>query len=75
MKEVKHNIDSPALMNASINFDELFIHVLNGLGLACDAPNLALDVKLGCLFLFIFYFLFILVYYKLVHSYTVKHLT
>ena len=36
----------------------------------CDAPKLAPGVKLGYLF-----FLFILVYYKLVHSYHVKHLT
>ena len=31
MQDVKHNIDSLALMNVSIDFDELSIHVLNDL--------------------------------------------
>ena len=31
-KNVKHNIDSLALMNVSVDFDELSIRVLNGLG-------------------------------------------
>ena len=34
IQDVKHNIDSLALMNVSIDFDELFIRVLNGLSLA-----------------------------------------
>ena len=34
MQDFKHNIDSLALMNVSIDFDELSIHVLNGFGLA-----------------------------------------
>ena len=34
MQDVKHNIDSLALMNVHVNFDELSIRVLNGLGLA-----------------------------------------
>ena len=32
MQDVKHNIDSLALINVSIDFDELSIHVLNHLG-------------------------------------------
>ena len=32
MQYVKHNIDSLALLNVSIDFDELSIRVLNGLG-------------------------------------------
>ena len=32
MQDVKHNIGSLALMNVLVNFDELSIHVLNGLG-------------------------------------------
>ena len=34
IQEVKHNIDSLVLMNVSIEFDELSLHVLNDLGLA-----------------------------------------
>ena len=34
MQDVKHNIDSLALMNVSIDFDELSIRVLNELGSA-----------------------------------------
>ena len=32
MQDVKHNIDFLALMNVFIDFDELSIRVLNGLG-------------------------------------------
>ena len=32
MQHVKHNIDSLTLMNVPIDFGELSIHVLNGLG-------------------------------------------
>ena len=32
MQDVKHNIDSLVLMNVSVDFDELSIHVLNELG-------------------------------------------
>ena len=32
MQDVKHNIDSLALKNVSVDFDELSIRVLNGLG-------------------------------------------
>ena len=34
MQDVKRNIDALALMNIPVDFDELFIRVLNGLGLA-----------------------------------------
>ena len=34
MQDAKHNIDSLALMNVSVDFDELSICVFNGLGLA-----------------------------------------
>ena len=32
MQDVRHNIDSLALMNVSVDFDELSIRVLKGLG-------------------------------------------
>ena len=34
MQDVKHDIDPLALMNVLVDFDELSIRVLNGLGLA-----------------------------------------
>ena len=43
MQDVKHNIDSLALMNVSIDFDELSIRVLKGLGLAYSHISHALQ--------------------------------
>ena len=43
MHDVKHNIDSLALMNVSIDFDELSIYVLNGLGSDCSHISHALQ--------------------------------
>ena len=43
MQDIKHNIDSLALMNVFVNFDELFIRVLNGLGLAYSHISHALQ--------------------------------
>ena len=34
MQDVKHNIDSPSVMNVFVDFNELSIDVLNGLGSA-----------------------------------------
>ena len=45
MQDVKHNIDSLALMNVSVDFDELFIYVLNGLGLAYSNISHALQAQ------------------------------
>ena len=45
MQNVKHNIDSLALMNVSIDFDELSIRVLNGLGLAYSNISHALQAR------------------------------
>ena len=45
MQDVKHNIDSLALMNVSIDFDELSIHVLNGLDPAYSNIFHALQVR------------------------------
>ena len=45
MQDVKRNIDFLALMNVSIDFDELSIHVLNGLGPAYSNISHALQVR------------------------------
>ena len=45
MQDVKHNINSLALMNVSIDFDELFIRVLNDLGLAYSNISHALQAR------------------------------
>ena len=44
MQDVKHNIDSLALMNVLVDFDELSIRVLNGLSLAYSNISHALQV-------------------------------
>ena len=43
MQDAKHNIDSLALMNVSVDFDELSIPVLNGLGSAYSNISHALQ--------------------------------
>ena len=43
MQDFKHNINSLALMNVSIDFDEFSIRVLNGLGLAYSLISHALQ--------------------------------
>ena len=43
MQDVKHNIDSLTLMNVSVDFDELSIHVLNGLSQAYSSISHALQ--------------------------------
>ena len=45
MQDVKHNIDSLALMNVSVDFDELSIRVLNDLGLTYSTTSHALQVR------------------------------
>ena len=45
MQDVKHNIVSLALMNVSIDFVELSIRVLNGLGLAYSNISHALKAR------------------------------
>ena len=45
MQDVKHNINSLALMNVPIDFDELSICVLNGLGLAYSHISHALQAR------------------------------
>ena len=45
MQDVKHNIDSFALMNIHVDFDELSILVLNGLDLAYSNLSHALQVR------------------------------
>ena len=45
MEDVKHNIDSLALMNVSVDFDELSIHVLNGLSRTYSHICLALQAQ------------------------------
>ena len=45
MQDVKHNIDSLALMNVSIDFDELSIHVLNELGIASSHISHAIQAR------------------------------
>ena len=49
MQYIKHNIDSLALLNVPVDFDELSICVLNGLGSACSniSHALLLGVKGG----------------------------
>ena len=45
MQDVKHNIDSLTLMNVSVDFDELSIRVLKGLGLAYSNISHALQAQ------------------------------
>ena len=45
MQDVKHNIDSLALMNVPVDFDELFVCVLNELGPAYLNLSHALQVR------------------------------
>ena len=45
MQDVRHNIDSLALMDVSVNFDELSIIVLNGLVLAYSHISHALQAR------------------------------
>ena len=45
MQDVKHNIDSLALMNVSVDFDELSVRVLNGLGSAYSNISHALQAR------------------------------
>ena len=45
MQDVKHNIDSLALMNVPVDFDEFSVHVLNGHGLAYSNLFHALQVR------------------------------
>ena len=45
MQYVKHNINSLALMNVHVDFDELSIRVLNGLGPAYSNISHALQVR------------------------------
>ena len=45
MQDAKHNIDSLALMNDSVDFDELSIRVLNGLGSAYSHISHALQAR------------------------------
>ena len=43
MQDVKHNIESLALINVFVDFDELSICVLNGLGMAYSNISHALQ--------------------------------
>ena len=45
MQDVKHNIGSLALMNVPVDFNELFVRVLNGLGPAYSNLSHALHVQ------------------------------
>ena len=45
MQDVKRNIDSLALMNVLVKFDELSIRVLNGLGPAYSNISYSLQVR------------------------------
>ena len=45
MQDIKHNIDSLALMNVSVDFDGLSIRVLNDLGSAYSNISHALQVR------------------------------
>ena len=45
MQHVKHNIDALALMNVFVNFDELYIRVLNELGPTYSNISNALQVR------------------------------
>ena len=45
MQDVKHNIDYLALMNVYVDFDELSIRVLNGLGPAYSNISHALQAR------------------------------
>ena len=45
MQDVKHNIDSLALMNVSVDFDEPSIRVLNGLGSTYSHISHALQAR------------------------------
>ena len=45
MQDIKHNIDSLALMNVSVDFDKLSICVFNGLGLAYSNISHALQAR------------------------------
>ena len=45
MQDAKHYIDFLALMNVSIDFDELSIRVLNGLGLVYSHISHALQAR------------------------------
>ena len=45
MQDVKHNIDFLALMNVSVDFDEFYVCVLNGLGSTYLNLSHALQVR------------------------------
>ena len=45
MQDLKHNIVSLALVNVSIDFDELSIRILKGLGLAYSNISHALQAQ------------------------------
>ena len=45
MQDVKHNIDSLALVNVSVDFDELSISLLNGLDPAYSHISNALQAR------------------------------
>ena len=45
MQDDKHNINSLVLMNVSVDFDEFFICVLNGLGLTYSHISHALQAR------------------------------
>ena len=45
MEDFKHHINSLALMNVPIDFDELFVCVLNGLGPAYSNLSHAFEVR------------------------------
>ena len=45
MQDIKHNIDSFVLMNVSVDFDELSIRVLKGLGLTYEHISHALQAR------------------------------
>ena len=45
MQDVKHNIESLTLMNVPVDFDELSVCVLNGLGLAYSDLSHAFQVR------------------------------
>ena len=45
MQDVKHNMDSLALMNVPIDFDELSVHVLKGLDPTYSNLSYALQVR------------------------------
>ena len=45
MQDVKHNIDSLTLVNVLVDFDELSIRVLNGLGSTYSNISLTLQAR------------------------------